>query len=60
MITGPLTKQEAIEFARHQRYLSGGTWYVCRNARGDALTVINNKLYRRTVHGVVVAIIGTA
>lgn len=53
-----LTKQEAIEFARHLRYLKRGTWYVTK--RGNVLTIIDGKLYRRHVHGSVVAIIGTA
>lgn len=58
--SAPLTKQEAVDYARHCRYSNGGTWYVTRNARAKALTVINSKLYRRKIHGIVVAIIGTA
>lgn len=55
-----LTKQDCIDYARNCRYLNGGgTWYVIRNAR-NTFNVINSKLYRRKVHGIVVAIIGTA
>lgn len=55
-----MTKEECLEFARHQRALNGGgTYYVAKTKR-NVLCVVRNTLYRRTVHGVVVAIIGTA
>ena len=60
MILRPMNKQECIDYARHCRSLKGGTWYVTKNPRENALTVVNSKLYQRRIHGIVVAIVATA
>lgn len=57
-----MTKPHAIESARQSRATNGGTWYVItlKRPRGLDYSVIPQKLYRSKLHGIVVAIIGTA
>lgn len=53
-----LTKDEWIAYAKHMRYLYRGSWYVIRQK--NTFNVVKSNEFRRTKHGTVVAIIGTA